>query len=132
MRFLVLLLFAAAVNGQTLVEAPKPKVADKKFWLVMAGLGAAKAADAITTERFVGRGCVETSVWRGVTGPRPGPGKMAALAGASFAGEALTAYFLKRALRKHPRLKWVWMIEPMVQGEEHARAAYLNEGLVCR
>lgn len=129
---LLILFLSLPARGQGLVEAPKPKVkgkvADDKFWLALGVLGAAKAADAVTTQRMLGRGCWERNPW---LGPHPGGGRLAASAGAQFAGEVVTAYLLKKALRRHKWLGRVWIIEPTWQAGEHARNAWRNERLVC-
>jgi hypothetical protein len=122
-------------SGSRLIEAPKPKVmekvADRKFWLAISLLGAAKTADAISTQRMLNRGCLEIgSAW--ALGERPSSGRIAAAAGAQGAGEVALAYLLKRVLRRHRWLGQVWVIEPAWGVGNHTRAAWHNEGLVCR
>jgi len=105
---LLLLLSLAAV-------AAEAKVADKKFWITVGGLGVAKAFDAGTTARYT-PSCVETNP---LLGPYPSTRRVIAVNSGYFAGEVALAYVLKRVFRRHRWLGKAWTIEPVVQGTRH-------------
>lgn len=125
---LAALLFCSSLSAVAqLPDAPKPKpVADKKFYFVVSVLALATTADAVTTERAQtrGRGCIETNPFFGT---HPSRGRLVAVNAASFSGEVLLAYTLKRFVRHK-----VWLAEPAFQIAQHIRFANQNEGLSCR
>jgi hypothetical protein len=119
---------AAGARADDLPDTPKPKVADKDFWLLAGALAAAKTTDAITTERFLGRGCHELN---SLLGPHPSAGKLAANASAYYAGELALAYGLKRFGRRHRRARFLWIAEPLYGIARHVQLSASNEALVC-
>lgn len=131
MRFLALLLLIAPLaQANTLIDSPQPKaipqkrVADRKFWVVMGALAAAKTTDAITTERFL---CTKNSYETNpIFGRHPSVGRFAGINAAYFSGEVGLAYGLKRFGRNHWWAK-AWMIEPVFQAADHIFWAAHNE-----
>lgn len=127
MRHLLLIVFvlgwAFTANAQTvpLPDAPRPHTVDRKFLIAVGLNAAAKAADGITTERMLARGCHETNP---VYGPHPSALRISATQAAFFAGEVTAAYFLKRRFRR------VWIL-PLAEGIVNVVGAVQNERLSC-
>jgi len=112
----------AQSSAEVLPEAPKPKVMDRRFFLAISALAAAKATDGVTTERMLGRGFHELNP---LFGRHPSPARVAGTNAAYFAGEVAVAYILKKRFPK----RHFWLIEPLLQSADHIRSAVHNEGL---
>jgi hypothetical protein len=119
----VLLAITAAAQIQD-----KPKVIDKKFFVVSAFSASALAFDAYTTAARK-TGCVEGGEpW--LLGTNPTPGKIAAVSVGEFAlGEGLT-YLLKRS---HNRLlNYLWPAPITARGAIHLYAGIHNYQSACQ
>ena len=125
-RLLILLLCAAPVfaGPETKPEAPRAKVADKQYWAAMSVLAASKAADGITTEHMLSRGCAESDAL--LFGRYPSPAKVASVNAGYLAGEMALAYLLKRSAKHH-----LWLAEPAYQTIDHLHLSVRNETMAC-
>lgn len=117
-------------NGTVIVKLNQPprimreRVADRKFWTMVGILGAAKAADLVTTQRLLNRGGYETDP---IYGRHPSSARLAAVTAGYFGAEVVGAWLLKRYGRHHRWAQVLWLGEPAFQTQEHVRFAIHNE-----
>ncbi len=119
---------ALAADLPEMPAAAKGKVADREFWALTGTAFAAAAADAVTTQHGLARGCYETN-W--VIGPYPS-GAAVWSSSLGFAGAATgAAYLVKRSLPNKTLLRHVWRIPQALTIGTGTRAAIHNSRVGC-
>ncbi len=117
--------------GADLPDAPSAaprRVADKDFWLQTGITFAASAADAVTTQQSLARGCQEGNP---VLGPNPSGAVLwsysLGVAGAASGG----AYLLKRWMPERPVLRQLWRVPAAFLVGSRTQNAIHNATISC-
>lgn len=137
MRKLITLALILAFTATVAVgQEKKPRIADKKFWLVVAVSAATAILDVESTSYCMRHnpGCTESNRW--LYGERPSRRRMYFTQAGVVAGISGATYLLKKTLQKEGQLGWFW---PVPQLGASAAQVYLasenyklgNRGKVC-
>ncbi len=125
----ILLLCGVVLAGDVAEPAgAKTKVANPEFWALTGASFAASAADAVTTQQALGRGCEETN-W--LVGRFPSGAALWASSMGLAAGASGGAYLFKRYMPNKPVLRHFWRVPQALVIGSGTRSAIHNSQVSC-